>query len=221
MIDRLLSFVAPHLCSGCSIEGVLLCDNCKYDISEEPFFGCVVCGRLVAVQGHVCSGCKVPYQRAWCVGERRDALLELIDQYKFYRAKEGHIHLADLLNVVLPVLPPETCLVPVPTLQSHVRVRGYDHMLLIARRLAHLRGLEVAQPVRRITHTKQVGASRSQRLKQAAQAFRCETALDDTRPYLILDDVITTGATVASVASALSRNGAQTIWVAALCRQPL
>lgn len=221
MLDRILSFLAPHICSGCQISGTLLCDNCKYDIVSEPFAGCVACGKAVAKADGICRACKVPYQRAWCVADRRDHLQRLIGNYKFTNARAAYIPLADLLDARLPVLPENTLIVPVPTVSSHVRQRGYDHMLLIAQRLAKRRGLECLTDLQRVTNTKQRSATAKQRILQAKSAFKVHKRLDEDSVYLLIDDVVTTGATIKYASQALVDAGASTVWVASISHQTL
>lgn len=221
MLDSLLSLIAPHYCSGCGERGTLLCDNCKYDIILEPYEACVSCQKLAAPIKGICTECKVPYDRAWCVADRRDHLQRLVDGYKFTNAFAAYKPLADLLHERLPELPGDTVIVPVPTVASHIRQRGYDHMLLIARRFARLRHLSLETDLRRLTSTKQRDASRSQRIEQAKAAFACSKQLSANATYLLLDDVMTTGATMRYAAQALRDAGASTVWCATISRQPL
>jgi ComF family protein len=221
MIDTILSLVAPHHCSGCSIPGSLLCDNCKYDITSEPFVACVACGKQVALASGLCGNCRVTYQRAWCVADRRDHLQRLIGSYKFTNARAAYRPLADLLHTHLPELPSSTVIVPVPTVSSHIRQRGYDHMLLIARQLGRMRRLTVDTSLHRVTSTKQRAAGARQRTAQAKVAFACHRSLDPSLTYLLIDDVITTGATVKYAAQTLLDAGATTVWVASISRQPI
>ncbi len=221
MIDTILSFAAPHHCSGCGISGSLLCDNCKYDITSEPFVACVACGKQAPNASGLCGDCKVPYQRAWCVADRRDHLQRLIGNYKFTNAKAAYRPLADLIHTHLPELPSSTVIVPVPTVGSHIRQRGYDHMLLIARQLGRMRHLPVDTSLRRITNTKQRAAGARQRTAQAKVAFSCSRTLDPPLTYLLIDDVITTGATVKYAAQTLMDAGATTVWVVSISRQPI
>lgn len=221
MIDRLLSFVAPHHCCGCSEIGTLLCDNCKYDITSEPFEACVACGKGLAGRNGLCGVCKVPYQHAWCVADRRDHLQRLIGNYKFTNARAAHKPLAQLLSERLPELPAETIVIPIPTVSSHIRQRGYDHMLLLSRHFARLRGLSVDTSLQRATNTTQRGSGVRQRARQAKAAFICNRQLDDGKIYLLIDDVITSGATVKYAAQILLNAGASTVWVASISRQPL
>jgi ComF family protein len=201
--------------------GTLLCDNCKYDITSEPYSVCINCLRPVASTQGICKDCNVPYERAWCVADRRDQLQRLIGNYKFTNARSAYRPLADLLDSRLPELPANTIIVPIPTVSSHIRQRGYDHMLLIARRLAKKRDLKLSTVLQRATSTKQRDASRSQRIAQAKAAFSCAQPLDKDAIYLIVDDVVTTGATMKYAAQRLLDAGARTVWVASISRQPL
>ena len=219
MFEQLLSLVAPHLCISCGNLGSLLCDNCKYNIVSDPFIGCLNCGRPSGVNG-VCKSCKVPYSRAWCVGERTKELHELIDHYKFERARSADKELAALLAAITPVFPDNTVVIPVPTIHQHVRVRGYDHTYCLARHLASIKGIQVRRILRRKYQEMQRGASKRQRIEQAKRAFEVREVLDPNTPYLIIDDVVTTGSTLKYASKCLVEAGAQTIWVASIARQP-
>ena len=220
MLDKLLSLMAPHHCCGCDKIGSLLCGNCINYIKDETKMVCLVCHRPTAKMW-LCSDCKVPYERAWAVGNREGVLQRLIGLYKFERAKSGYKELGDLLLSSLPELPPETIIVPIPTVSGHVRERGYDHMLLIARYVAKKRGLRLQCLLERKTGTKQRQAGASQRESQAKRAFSVNGVIDGSVPYLLLDDVITTGATLKYASKALVDAGAKHVWVAVIARQTL
>lgn len=220
MLDDMLSIVAPHHCCGCDKIGSLLCDNCKYDIISELKTLCVVCNRPT-VHNWLCSTCKAPFEKAWVVGERENVLQRLIGLYKFERAKSAYKQIGDLLLGILPELPPETVIVPVPTTPSRIRERGYDHMLLIAKYLSSVRCLECKQLVQRKTDTKQRQSTAKQRLAQAKRAFTVQGDIDANIPYLLIDDVVTTGATIQYAAKSLRNAGAKHVWVAVVARQVL
>lgn len=220
MIDKLLSNVAPHICCGCENIGTLLCNNCKYNIVSEPYNHCLGCGRPAGLQG-ICSNCRLPYSRAWCVGERSGAIEALINDYKFNRAKAGYRSLVDLLLEILPDLPDNMVVVPIPTIPTHIRQRGYDHTLLIAREVARQRNLEIKQLLTRQTSATQRGAHRAERIKQAKQAFALSGDVQSGVPYLIVDDVLTTGATLTYAAKKLREAGATDVWAAIIARSPL
>jgi ComF family protein len=194
MLDTLLSVVAPHLCSGCGEIGATFCDNCKYDISVEPFSQCVLCDKPAA--SGVCNDHKVAFNQAWVVGIRNGALQRLIGGFKFRNMKSAGRELAQLLHARLPVLPLSVVFVPIPTTSAHIRERGYDHMLLIAYELGRLRGLPVEILLQRNNSLTQHHANRRQRLVQAESAFRLSGEIDPRKIYIVIDDIVTTGATI-------------------------
>jgi ComF family protein len=181
---------------------------------------CIAC-RHPTSDMWLCKSCNLPYERAWVVGERDGVLQRLIGLYKFQHAREAHKILGDLLLGVLPDLPPETIIIPMPTVSGHIRERGYDHMLLIARYMARRRGLKLERLLYRATDTKQRQASAKQRTVQAMQAFAVRGDIAPDIPYLLVDDVITTGATIKYATKALRDAGAKHVWVAVIARQSL
>lgn len=217
MIDRLLQIVAPHYCFECGDVGALLCENCKYNITMEPMEACLVCLTPTG-SDNVCQNCKTSYTRAWCVSLREGSIRQLIDAYKFERARSASKVLASLLDKSLPVLPEEAVVVAVPTIAKHIRQRGYDHTLLVAKQFAKLRRLRHAPLLSRQTNSVQRGVSKQQRLKQAKEAFRASKSVPHV-PILLIDDVMTTGATLQYAAQTLMSAGAKEVWVAVVARQ--
>lgn len=220
MLDWLIGLVAPHYCCSCGRVGRVLCEDCKYDIISERKDSCLFCGG-VSSQSGLCQECALPYDRAWLVGERLGALFNLINLYKFKNLKSAHKDLADLVLLTLPQLPDSVVLVPVPTVPSHIRQRGYDHVLLVAKRIAKARGVPLRQIICRQTKTKQRQASATQRRSQASQAFAVSGKLDPDKTYLLIDDVMTTGSTIEYAARSLKKAGAKQVWVVVIARQPI
>lgn len=108
------------------------------------------------------------------------------------------------------------CIVPVP---PSGRERGYNVPELMAQPLAKALGLPLeAGALRRVrTGRHQAGLAYEQRLENVAGAFRVQDAdAIDGRRVLLVDDVITTGATVAACTQALLSAGAQSVFAAAL-----
>lgn len=221
MLDKLLDWFIPHICSSCGEVGSLLCASCEYDIVDQSFLQCIVCLKP-SYADNLCRACqkKLPFQEAYVVSWRDGPLKALIDAYKFERAKAAAEVLSSLLDKSLPVLPEDTIVCYIPTVPSHIRQRGFDHMRVVAQLLAKRRDLELYSPLKRSSSTIQHGSSRAQRLEQAKTAFSLQGAVPN-RPVVLLDDIYTTGATVTEAAKLIRRETDQTIILAIIARQPL
>lgn len=219
ILNRLFDALAPHYCCSCGEIGNLLCESCKYNIVSEPYEGCLLCGRLSL--SAKCPHCRSGIDRAWCGGERIGGLEELVNRFKFEYARDAYLPLGDILLATLPQLPGDTVVVPIPTVRSHVRQRGYDHCLLLARYVASSRGLAIGRVLERQTSTMQRGASRQVRIKQAKEAYRPKGSIRADVPYLLIDDVVTTGSTMRYAAKTLKSGGADMVWAAAATRQSI
>lgn len=129
--------------------------------------------------------------------------------------------LASLLVEAVVTPPPHALLVPVPLAAARAAARGYNPAAELARRLA----LAFALPwdpdllVRRRETPAQSSLPRAQRSANVAGAFATIRALHG-RPVILIDDVLTTGATAASAAETLLAAGAAGIvtWVVARAR---
>lgn len=220
MPGYLVNLLAPHYCCSCGEIGAVLCEHCKYDIISEPYEACILCHNVAKPTENLCNSCSTSFLHAWVVGSRTDALKKAVDNYKFERIRAAYKLFAELFDATLPNLPPDVVIVPIPTIAKHVRVRGYDHMRLIARELARIRTLTYSPCLYRATTTMQRGANRAVRREQAAAAFAVRNVHKGAR-YLIVDDISTTGATVEYASRALLQAGAAEVWVAVLATQPL
>ena len=219
MTERVLQIIAPHPCSGCGKVETILCEDCKYDIINEPFVGCILCGAYTPYG--ICETHNSPIQRAFTVSTRSGALEEVINRLKFSHAKGAARSLAELLDAALPYMPSSALVTVIPTVRSHIRERGYDHIELIARQFTQLRGRVLTPLLTRRTRTTQHTVNRAIRKVQAGAAFEALSATDvGGRIVLLLDDIVTTGSTLQAAADVLKKAGA-TVWVATLAYQPL
>ncbi len=219
MIERVLEIVAPHPCSGCGKIGSILCEDCKYDITHEPFWGCILCGKP---NSHgICASHGSPVVRAYTVGRRTGSLEIILNKLKFQHVKAAAAPLGDLLHIHLPLFPNDVVVVPIPTVRSHVRQRGYDQVELIVRHFCGKRGIRLEKLLERSSSTTQHTVGRTVRAQQASQAFALKSNQNLTgRTILLIDDIVTTGSTLMAGAQLLKNAGA-TVWVATLAYQPL
>lgn len=221
ILESAIAFIAPHCCIVCGEENNVLCDQCQQHLAIQEVGACILCGEVEQKLG-ICMVCQTASKLSWIsvIGANEGVLRCLIQDFKFQRVRAAAKPLAALLADRLPSLPPSTLIVPVPTASRRIRQRGYDHIGLLAKELARMTGLQVAKPLGRLTQTRQVGASRRERLAQAqATYFVQQPTLCKGASILLVDDVITTGATMSTTARLSYDAGAQSVAAVAVVKQ--
>jgi ComF family protein len=110
-------------------------------------------------------------------------------------------------------------IIPVPLHPARQEERGFNQSALLARALAEVLALPVREELlsRSRATVPQVGLPRAERLKNVAGAFRA-TPEAAGQPWLLVDDVCTSGATLDASASALRAQGARAIWAITVAR---
>lgn len=109
-------------------------------------------------------------------------------------------------------LPENTIMTWVTMPELRRRKRGIDHGKVICEAVSNLCGLKMKQLLTRTGKVRtQRGLNREKRLKNLTGTFKCDVSL--TGPVLLVDDVLTTGATAAACAEALTKAGATRVIV--------
>lgn len=150
------------------------------------------------------------------IGWRDEAIGKLVHDYKYNSTRAIKNVLTDLAEQVLPYIDGEVSIVPLPTIEKHIRERGFDHISLLARAIAKKRGWQVENLLVRARNTVQVGAGVTARVMQAASAYGFCGIIDPSRTYVLIDDVWTTGSSMKSAIKKLQRAGASKIVVLVL-----
>lgn len=213
LLDNLLALIAPHDCLVCGQEGALICKWCAPDAFMPVPSRCYRCKRLTTDYA-TCSNCRrqTSLKHVWIATDYQEIAQQLLHKYKFERAQAGVSSIGTALENVLPHLAPDILIIPVPTATSRVRQRGYDQVGLLARYLARQRQLVWTRAVTRLTQSRQVGSGRQQRLTQLQNAFLVtKPKIIEGAHILLVDDVVTTGATLEAVSRVLKQAGAKTI----------
>ncbi|MBC7325872.1 MAG: ComF family protein [Moorella sp. (in: Bacteria)] len=220
-------FPRGEACAWCGrpLRRELFCGQCQQQILawQEKYRPCRYCGRLVPLEGGtVCRQCRLerpPFLKARAVGSYEGLLKEMIWALKFQGRRSLANPLGRLLaGVVLRELGPlrPELVVPVPLTGNRLRSRTFNQAELLALALGKELGLAVMGKVLvRVRETApQVNLSRRSRWQNLAGAFK--VVLPERvagRCLLLVDDVLTTGATAAACTRALASAGAAGVYV--------
>ncbi len=220
LIEKIVAIIAPHHCISCGNENNVLCEPCRMTEHAGMLAQCSICGAP-RKDWSLCAGCQASsgLDHIWVGGKYDGLLAKLIHSYKFERVRAAHEPLGRILAAVLPFA--DWQVVAVPTAPKRVRQRGYDQAQLLARFLAAQRGLELSPALARNRDTRQVGATRAERLAQSTQMFST-TRKTNVRgvKVLLVDDVCTTGATLSAAAQLLRVAGAAQVDAVVAAWQP-
>lgn len=219
MIERVISLLAPHTCIVCNREGSLLCSWCIHDSLPAIPSRCYKC-KAQTVDSAVCKKCRLKLAHVWVVTEYDFVAKELVHRLKFERAKAAANIIARQLDETLPYFDRETVVTYVPTASSRIRIRGYDQSQLIAQGFAKQRGLTCRKLLHRYGQQRQVGSGRSARLAQAGHEYKTRKQFDLTdKAILLIDDIVTTGATIESCAALLKQSGTKRVLAAVFAQK--
>ncbi len=170
----------------------------------------------------------MPIRRPWCnwldtwVGATYEAeIAKIILAWKDGAATHLTWPLAQLLSgVILRSGFAPSALVPVPSAPSAVRRRGFNHTASLAKAASKLMGAPW-RTQRLLSHRgpagDQVGLTRAQRLRNAEGRY---SAAIGSEPVILLDDVVTTGATLDEAANTLHSSGHQVVGAICLAHTP-
>lgn len=206
---------------------VYLCDGCLTDL---PWLGkrqCTVCALPLETEGSTCGGClKHPPLFSQCKALFRysSPIDRLISQFKYH----SDLAVGELLGALLAkhLISPNTvvpdCLLPMPLHHARLNERGFNQAALLAISISRQLSVSVAhhlcQRNRETAH--QMGSTRKNRKKNLRGAFTCYEDVSG-KSIAIIDDVVTTGATVNELAKTLLNAGARDVQVWCLARTPL
>lgn len=228
MVDGPLAFLRDvfvdrrcAVCAGFAADA-RLCEGCREDLPWNRV-ACPVCALPQRTVAHVCAGCAQsppPFDVAWSAFRLETPVQQAIHGLKyqalFRQARLLGIEMADALARRTAPLP--TLLLPMPLHPRRLRWRGYNQSLELARGIASRLAIDIDPvAVRRLRATPdQIGTSAARRKRNVKGAFVAEPRIAG-RHVALIDDVMTTGASVAELARACRRAGAATIevWTAA------
>lgn len=212
---RAAAWLLPQDCFVCGAASgdSLLCAECAGALPRLAAQRCPVCA-LPTPGGSLCGAClKAPphFDATVALFEYAFPVEQLIQALKYH----GRLalapflagHLAEALTDV-----PADCLVPLPLHPRRLAERGFNQAAELARPAARKLGLPLLlqEVVREADNSPQAGLPWSQRRRNVRHAFRCTVDLTG-KSVVVVDDVMTTGATLDEFARTLKKHGAARI----------
>ena len=218
---RLLDLILPPACAACGLPGGAACASCLASLAPLPAPWCAGCGAPVPVPVARCPACLGPIEGARQAVAYAGPATALVAALKDQRRRGLARVLAAAIAAAVPPPPLGAVLVPVPLGRRRARERGFNQSALLARELGRRWGLPVSEPLVRVREgADQRGARASARARQVARAFAVRPGgVAPPRPWLV-DDVHTTGATLADCARALRSGGARRVGATCFARVP-
>lgn len=225
----LLGLLFPSQCAGCQRVDEILCDTCRAAFVPLTPPWCPSCGEPVVEEAALCGRCRryhPPYVAGHSVFRYEGALRKVIHALKYERRADVAELLAGEMLVALPTLWPDydtwplDAAVAVPLHPAREAARGYNQVRLLVEPLAGAWGLRVLdEAVCRVRDTQpQMRLDARERQENVHAAFLGEAGQVAGLDLLLVDDVRTTGATLAACAMALAEAGANSVRVLTLAK---
>lgn len=207
---RCLDFIVPLQCAGCDTPvrfAAVWCDACA--------------SQLVSLAGTALTTERTNYPLI-AAHAYAGPVQHAIHRFKFgNRPDLAHRLGRDVARALKPMVPAAgTLLVPVPLTAHRLVERGYNQAALLSGCIARCLGLKHLPCAlnRRHDARHQVGASKAERAEQVSGVFFADSRSTHNKNVILVDDVITTGATSNACANALQEAGARVVAVAAVAR---
>lgn len=225
-----LDLLFPKRCVQCKKYGSYLCADCFATITFADAMVCTLCQKQ-AIGGLTHPVCRTRYAIDGVFPSLvyKGAVKKLVYFFKYPPyLTDMRQQLVDLLyegiiqkEQFVSLMQEPAVFVPIPLYQAKLRKRGYNQAQILAAGLARRFDLPVANCLKRVKQTKtQVGFSKEERQRNIAGAFVVKDDLSElvkaNAHVFLVDDVVTSGATLREAARVLKRAGIVKVWGIAL-----
>ncbi|WP_109486118.1 ComF family protein [Occallatibacter savannae] len=245
--DAISSALLPASCSLCGsplprLSSAPICDACWSEITSHSGLVCSRCGDTLdapVLDGipatNLCRACAIappPFAKAVSFGIYDGRLRDAIHALKYDRIRPAARNLgallAEAIAQILPEAPSAMLVVPVPLHRTKNRQRGFNQARTLAQ--AAIGSLSQSHPhwkftlapstLMRLRATEtQAGLTPTQRRRNVRGAFKVsDPNAVSGQHVLLVDDILTTGATARAAAQSLIKAGAASVYVATLAR---
>lgn len=203
-----------------------ICSACASRMAAEMRWTCRICGVPVRPGQGYCPACTTKaywFDAIKAAGIYHGSLKEAVIRMKYRGERNLRTPLGKLLINVALKLPPCDVIVPVPIDPARKGLRGFDQARDLAEELSRGLGLDLNDALeRRKSNISMTGLSRRDRWEEVKDAIKLGSSSRARRlagsRVLLVDDVVTTGATANACSRVLKKAGVVEVYVAALAR---
>lgn len=221
-----------YVCIGCGTElkeeyhARSICPECEAELHYRTGDLCALCGKHIEA-GHICSACADHpplFDKAYAVfdydGLARKLVISYKDGEKPWLAEYIAKYMKDYASA-MEITSDMLCYVP--SSEASILRRGFDHAAKLAKLFADYADITAIGALKRIKQRKdQTKLNANERFKEVADAFALNSAeaakLVEGKRCLLIDDVLTTGATASACAKILKEAGAKSVTVLTFAR---
>jgi ComF family protein len=215
---KAIDWLYPPACAGCGKPGSRFCNPCADQVSVIKADFCLVCNNSFSSHHQYCPICSSQKQvgficTSW--GQYQDTLREAIHKLKY----DGDVGLGDyfaekLISILIDHNWEFDLVVPVPLSKKRQAERGYNQSALISGNIAHFFNVQHStSTLVRIKDTDtQFSLAAADRISNVKDAFSGNPAKLKGKRVLLVDDIITTGATLLNCQKAIINAGASNVF---------
>lgn len=214
----------PPVCAGCGLPNTRLCHSCLEEIQVINYKFCAFCGTRINDQNTLCKSCSanpVYFNAATAWAEYGGVLREAIHAFKYKNDLGlGDFFAGFLINILEREQWDFEVVIPVPLSKKRRKERSYNQSALISRPIA--RYFHKEHLPKALLRTKDTGSqidrNKQERNLFLEDAFWGNPAKLNGRSVLLVDDIITTGATINHCSAALLKAGATKVSVISIAK---
>ncbi len=219
----ILNVIFPIECIICKKEGEIICKDCFEKIAQTTTQNCPFC-KKIDVNGKTCQSCRKNFHLdgIFSAGnyeqkELKESIKHL--KYNFIKTLSNELSLFILKNLEKhkmvngELFKGEFFLMPIPLSKQRERWRGFNQSSLLAEKIAATKNWQVLPGLIKKKNSKpQAKLSGQKRKDNLRECFEYNGENLNGKKIILIDDVVTTGATLEEAAKTLKKHGAKTVW---------
>ncbi|WP_265035806.1 ComF family protein [Wolbachia endosymbiont (group A) of Anomoia purmunda] len=228
LLKKATNLIFPSVCVSCECiidENLNLCSECNKKINFLTKHYCNVCGVVISDNIYTCGKCIInppPFKVLRSVFAYDQHSKNMIINFKFFdNLNYVKIYAKWIYQANQDTFQNAEIIIPIPLHKMRLFKRKYNQAALLAKELSKLSNLSYTPfAIKRLRHTvPQAGLSLKQREKNLKKAFKTSNKkIIENKIVILVDDVVTTGATVRSCSQEILNSGAKEVRVLSLAR---